>query len=83
MRKKLDAEGLLAPERKRELPKLPRVLGVVTSEHGAALHDIVRVAQLALPGAIIVSPCLVQGRDAPRSIGSALERLRACPGSTW
>jgi len=44
LRRKLEAEGLLAEQRKRRLPRLPRVLGVVTSEYGAALQDIVRVA---------------------------------------
>ncbi|HYF60624.1 MAG TPA: exodeoxyribonuclease VII large subunit, partial [Burkholderiaceae bacterium] len=76
VRKKLEAEGLLAPERKRKLPKLPRVLGVVTSEHGAALHDIVRVASSRCPTRIVVSPCLVQGRDAPRSIEVALADIQ-------
>jgi exodeoxyribonuclease VII large subunit len=72
VRKKLAAEGLLAPERKRKLPKLPRVLGIVTSEHGAALHDIVRVARARCAVRIVVSPCLVQGPTAARSIEVAL-----------
>lgn len=76
VRKKLEAEGLLAQERKRGLPKLPRVLGVVTSEHGAALHDIVQVASSRCPTRIVVSPCLVQGRDAPRSIEIALRNIQ-------
>ncbi|HEX2679056.1 MAG TPA: exodeoxyribonuclease VII large subunit [Polyangiales bacterium] len=76
LRKKLEAEGLLAPERKRALPKLPRVLGVVTSQHGAALHDILRVAHARCPLRVVVSPCLVQGNDAPRSIVRALEQVQ-------
>lgn len=80
VRKKLDAEGLLAAERKRPLPKLPRVLGVVTSEHGAALHDIVQVASGRCPVRIVVSPCLVQGPNAPRSIVVALQMLTRLPG---
>jgi exodeoxyribonuclease VII large subunit len=79
VRKKLEAEGLLAPERKRALPKWPRVLGVVTSEHGAALHDIVRVASQRCPVRIVVAPCLVQGRDAPRSIEVALRDVQRVP----
>lgn len=79
VRKKLDAEGLLAPERKRPLPKVPRVLGVVTSEHGAALHDIVQVASGRCPVRIVVSACLVQGPNAPRSIIVALQTLVRLP----
>ncbi len=79
VRKRLEAEGLLAPERKRALPKLPRVLGVVTSQQGAALHDIVRVAQSRCPLRIVVSPCLVQGAQAPASIVQALENLQRLP----
>ena len=80
VRKKLEAEGLLAPERKRPLPMLPRVLGVVTSEHGAALHDVIRVACERCPTRVVLSPCLVQGRDAPASIVRALLRIQRLPG---
>jgi exodeoxyribonuclease VII large subunit len=76
VRKKLEAQGLFAAERKRKLPKLPRVLGVVTSESGAALHDIVRVARGRCAVRIVVSPCLVQGPNAPRSIEVALKDLQ-------
>jgi exodeoxyribonuclease VII large subunit len=79
VRKKLAAEGLLAPERKRALPRLPRVLGVVTSEHGAALHDIVRVARGRCAVRIVVSPCLVQGPTAARSIEVALSDIQRLP----
>jgi exodeoxyribonuclease VII large subunit len=79
LRKQLEAEGLLAAERKRPLPKLPRLLGVVTSEHGAALHDIVRVASERCPVHIVVSACLVQGKDAPASIVRAIELIQRLP----
>jgi exodeoxyribonuclease VII large subunit len=79
LRKKLEAEGLLAPERKRRLPKLPRTLGVVTSDSGAALHDIIRVASERCPLRIVISPCQVQGKDAPRSIVLALEAIQRLP----
>jgi exodeoxyribonuclease VII large subunit len=80
LRKKLEAEGLLEASRKRSLPKLPRVLGVVTSEHGAALHDIIEVASQRCPVHIVVAPCVVQGKDAPRSIVRALEAIQHVPG---
>jgi exodeoxyribonuclease VII large subunit len=43
LKKKLAAEGLFAAERKRELPFLPRSIGIVTSDKGAALHDMLRI----------------------------------------
>ena len=68
LRLKLEAEGLLAAERKRRLPHLPRLVGVVTSTAGAALHDILRCAHSRCPVRIVVSPCQVQGEGAPASI---------------
>ena len=44
-RQRLEADGLLAPERKRALPRFPRVIAVITSPDGAALHDIVAVVR--------------------------------------
>jgi exodeoxyribonuclease VII large subunit len=79
LRKKLAAEGLFAPERKRKLPLLPRVIGVVTSASGAALHDIIRVASSRCPVRIVVSPCTVQGAEAPASIVAALEAIARLP----
>lgn len=79
LRDKLQAEGLLDPARKRALPLLPRVIGVVTSTSGAALHDIVRVADGRGPVRILVAPCFVQGVDAPRSIVVALEAIQRVP----
>ena len=76
LRAKLEAEGLLDPERKRPLPDLPRVVGVVTSRTGAALHDIIRVAAERCPVQILVADCRVQGEDAPGSIVSALELIQ-------
>lgn len=76
---KLEAEGLTAHERKRPLPQLPRCVGVVTSEHGAALHDIIRVATRRCPVRIVIAPCLVQGPEAPASIARALRALQNVP----
>jgi exodeoxyribonuclease VII large subunit len=78
-RLRLEADGLLAPERKRRLPHLPRVLGIVTSSSGAALHDIIRVAHGRAPVRIVISPCIVQGPEAPASIIAALELLQKLP----
>jgi exodeoxyribonuclease VII large subunit len=76
LRTKLEAEGLLDSERKRPLPELPRVVGVVTSRTGAALHDIIRVAAERCPVRILVADCRVQGDEAPKSIVSALELIQ-------
>jgi exodeoxyribonuclease VII large subunit len=78
-RLRLEAEGLLTQERKRSLPRLPRVLGVVTSSAGAALHDIVRVAHGRCPVRIVISACVVQGSEAPASIVCAIELIQELP----
>jgi exodeoxyribonuclease VII large subunit len=75
----LEAEGLTDPSRKRRLPRLPRVLGVVTSVTGAALHDVVRVASGRCPVRIVVADCRVQGDGAPASILRALELVQRVP----
>jgi exodeoxyribonuclease VII large subunit len=76
---KLSAEGLTDPARKRALPLLPRCIGLVTSEQGAALHDVIRVAEGRCPVRIVVAPCLVQGEFAPRSIVTALRAVQRVP----
>jgi len=77
---KLTAEGLTDPAKKRPLPLLPRCIGLVTSEHGAALHDVLRVARARCPVRIVVAHCLVQGNEAPRSILRALSAVQNVPG---
>ena len=72
-RKKLAAEGLFDPARKRPLPPFPRRIGVVTSEMGAVVHDIVTILRRRYPIAhIVVAPALVQGPGAPASLRRAL-----------
>lgn len=75
LKKKLQAEGLFAQERKRPLPPDPRVLGVVTSAHGAALHDVRTVAFRRGRVILVLSPAVVQGELAPQSIVAALDRI--------
>lgn len=75
-RRKLEAEGLFAPERKRRLPLLPSCVAVVTSADGAALHDVVAVVRRRCPiTQVVVAHCAVQGEDAPASIVLALRRV--------
>lgn len=72
----LRRDGLLAPERKRPLPRLPRCLAVVTSPDGAALHDILAVARRRAPSLrIVVVASKVQGDGAPEELCSAFGRL--------
>ena len=72
-RKKLAAEGLFDASRKRPLPSFPRRIGVVTSEIGAVVHDIVTILRRRYPIArIVVAPALVQGPGAPSSLRRAL-----------
>lgn len=87
LRLRLEREGLFASERKRPIPRLPRCIGVVTSEAGAVLHDMLNVWQRRFPHlGIVLAPARVQGEDAPRQIVAALGRLheyhlRQAPGN--
>jgi exodeoxyribonuclease VII large subunit len=79
LKQKLYAEGLFAPERKRRLPVGPRVIGIVTSAHGAALHDIRTVAFRRGRVTLVLSQAIVQGELAPASLIAALERIDRDP----
>jgi exodeoxyribonuclease VII large subunit len=73
---RLRADGLLDPARKRPLPRLPRVIGVVTSPTGAALQDFLRVSGERFPAArILVAGALTQGAEAPSSVARAIDLL--------
>lgn len=72
-KKKLGAEGLFAPERKKPLPYLPEVIGVVTSPSGAVIRDILHRLRERFPRHVIVWPTLVQGRGAEDKIAAAIE----------
>ena len=75
-RRRLEADGLLDPSRKRALPSAPRRIAVITSPDGAALHDVIAVATQRDPGLeIVVVPAVVQGEAAPASLIQALERV--------
>ncbi|MEO5341346.1 MAG: exodeoxyribonuclease VII large subunit [Magnetococcus sp. MYC-9] len=75
---RLKREGLFAEERKRPLPLLPDVIGVVTSASGAALQDIIRVLDLRFPGyQLLLAHARVQGEGASGEIVAALQGLFA------
>jgi exodeoxyribonuclease VII large subunit len=72
----LEAEGLFDPERKRPIPELPRVIGIVTSATGAALRDMLNTLRRRLPLAhVILAPSPVQGVEAPPVLVNALSSL--------
>ncbi len=75
LRLKLAAEGLFAPERKRALPMLPRVIGVVTSAQGAVLQDIRTTIGRRFPRPILLWPVAVQGEMAAAQIAAAINGL--------
>jgi exodeoxyribonuclease VII large subunit len=75
-RARLEADGLLAPERKRPIPRYPRRIAVITSPSGAALHDITAVVRRRAPGVeVVVVPAAVQGETAPGELVAALDRV--------
>ncbi|KXK12709.1 MAG: exodeoxyribonuclease VII large subunit [Chloroflexi bacterium OLB14] len=72
----LEAEGLFNPQNKRAIPQLPKLIGIVTSQTGAALRDMLNTIRRRLPlTKIILAPSLVQGSDAPPAIVHAIESL--------
>lgn len=78
LRGRLEAEGLLAAERKRPLPRYPRCVGVVTSPTGAALRDIISVMARRAPwSSILLAGSRVQGEGASAEVAAALRRLDA------
>ncbi|NDD27938.1 MAG: exodeoxyribonuclease VII large subunit [Proteobacteria bacterium] len=75
-KEKLQAEGLFDAARKRAIPRYPTRVGIVTSEQGAALRDMLTTIRRRHPGvSVLLSPAVVQGADAPRSVVAALHRL--------
>jgi exodeoxyribonuclease VII large subunit len=72
-KRKLAADGLFADERKRPLPFLPRVIGVVTSPTGAVIRDILHRLSDRFPTHVLVWPVLVQGETAKDQVAAAIE----------
>ncbi|HWH75772.1 MAG TPA: exodeoxyribonuclease VII large subunit, partial [Candidatus Binatus sp.] len=76
LKKKLAGEGLFGLERKRALPFLPHSIGIVTSDKGAALHDMLRIIGDRYPDRrIVICPVKVQGDGAAREIAQAIADL--------
>src|SRR6266536_2064549 len=76
LKRKLEAEGLFAPERKRPLPKFPRRIGIVTSPTGAAIRDMLNVLRRRAPWLqILINPVRVQGTGAAQEIAVAIREF--------
>ena len=81
LKRKLAAEGLFAPERKRPLPRFPRVVGLVTGNDAAAKRDVVSTLTARFPPArVVVAETYVQGPRAAAAIVDALRALATRPG---
>jgi len=81
-RLRLHADGLLAPERKRALPRFPRCIAMVTSASGAAVRDVVVVLRRRAPGVeLVVVHAAVQGESAPAELCAALDRVARWGGA--
>src|SRR6185436_11639846 len=78
LKRKLQAEGLFAQERKRPLPRYPQRLGLVTSPTGAAIRDVLHVIERRQPGLeIVFAPCRVQGDGAAVEIADGVRLLNS------
>lgn len=69
----LAAEGLFAPERKKQLPYLPEIIGVITSPSGAVIRDILHRLRDRFPRKVLVWPVAVQGQKCAPEVAAAIE----------
>ena len=78
-KRKLAAEGLFAAERKRPLPYLPEVIGVVTSPTGAVIRDILHRLAERFPRRVLLWPVAVQGEGAAEQVARAIDGFNRIP----
>jgi exodeoxyribonuclease VII large subunit len=81
LKAKLSAEGLFARERKKPIPYLPRLIGVVTSPTGAVIRDILHRLGERFPRRVLLWPVLVQGPEAAGQIARAINGFNALTGA--
>ena len=76
LKEKLDAEGLFDPAHKKPIPRFPRRIGIVTSNTGAAVRDIIKIieSRTSLSDMIVV-PVLVQGSEAAADIAATIDMI--------
>ncbi|MBQ9717576.1 MAG: exodeoxyribonuclease VII large subunit, partial [Clostridia bacterium] len=78
LKKRLEAEGLFDPARKRPLPKIPMRVGIITSATGAAIRDMINVCGRRFPAAkLVLYPSLVQGPGAPAELIAGMQYFNA------
>lgn len=83
LKRKLEAEGLFDPARKKPLPRFPKRIGIVTSPSGAAIRDILNILRRRGRGLeILINPVRVQGVGAAAEIASAINEL-SNPTRIW
>lgn len=81
LKRRLEKEGLFAPERKKPLPRFPQRVGIVTSPTGAAVRDIIRTAAKIYPAVeLVLYPVKVQGEGAGAEIARAIRDFNAYGG---
>lgn len=76
-KQKLAAEGLFAPERKQQIPFLPRTIGVITSPTGAVIRDILHRISDRFPSHVLLWPVTVQGDNTARDVIAAIQGFNA------
>ncbi len=80
LKRRLEAEGLFDPARKRPLPPLPRRIGIATSASGAALRDMLRILRRRWPMVeVVLRPAAVQGAGASLDLAQAVRDLNRLP----
>ncbi|MBQ8509046.1 MAG: exodeoxyribonuclease VII large subunit [Clostridia bacterium] len=78
LKRRLEAEGLFSPARKRPLPKIPTRIGIITSPTGAAVRDMINITGRRFPYAkLTLFPSLVQGPDAPAQLIAGVKYFNA------
>ena len=82
-RRRLAAEGLFAPERKKKLPFLPEVIGIVTSPSGAVIRDVLHRLSDRFPRRVLLWPVAVQGEGAAARWRPPSPASTAFPKAAW
>ena len=73
LKKKLASQGLFDPSHKKPIPRYPKVIAIITSPAGAAVHDMLRILRKRFPlTKVRILPVRVQGREAPEEIAAAI-----------
>ena len=81
LKQKLEEEGLFAAEKKKQIPRFPKRIGIITSSEGAALRDIIQVLSRRAPNVTcVIYPVPVQGKQAAMKISEAIDAMNQYGG---